>query len=115
MPQRIKASNTSEFAFPRSCNVNAVKANSASGALNKWLSMRVPDGCAVHSFRHSFRDRLRAVQCPSDMIDALGGWATSGVGRRYGDGFQLRQKFTWLQQLEQHTLASLKVPNNQST
>ena len=36
--------------------------------------------CVTHSFRHSLRDRLRAVQCPSDMIDQIGGWSTAGVG-----------------------------------
>ena len=35
----------------------------------------------MQSLRHSIRDRLRAVECPSDMIDQIGGWATEGVGR----------------------------------
>jgi len=39
----------------------------------------VPDNCVIHSFRHSLRDRLRAVECPSDIVDAIGGWKTSGV------------------------------------
>mgnify|MGYP006097400181 CR=1 FL=1 len=26
------------------------------------------------------RDRLRAVECPSDVIDQIGGWLTQGVG-----------------------------------
>ena len=94
--QRLVTSASGEFAFPRYCNDTAVKANSASGSLNKWLSKRVPEGCVVHSFRHSFRDRLREVQCPSDMIDALGGWSTAGVGERYGDGFRLEQKAQWV-------------------
>ena len=34
------------------------------------------------------RDRLRAVQCPSDMIDQIGGWTTAGVGQGYGEGFK---------------------------
>ena len=59
----------------------------------------VPDGCLVHSFRHSFRDRLRAAQCPSDIIDALGGWSTAGVGSSYGDGFELSQKAPWMMKL----------------
>jgi integrase len=78
-----------------------VKANSASGSLNKWLGVRVPDGCVMHSFRHSFRDRLRAAQCPSDIIDALGGWSTAGVGSSYGDGFELSQKAPWMMKLNQ--------------
>jgi len=38
------------------------------------------------------RDRLRAVQCPSDMIDQIGGWTTAGVGQSYGEGYELLQK-----------------------
>ena len=28
-----------------------------------------PVGCTMHSLRHSIRNRLRAVECPSDVID----------------------------------------------
>ena len=77
------------FLFPRYCGPDGNKANSASGALNKWLSPRVPEGCVVHSFRHSLRDRLRAVECPPDIIDRIGGWAVSGIGESYGDGYPL--------------------------
>ena len=41
----------------------------------------------MHSFRHSMRDRLRAVQCPSDITDQIGVWATDGVGQGYGSGY----------------------------
>lgn len=84
------------FLFPKYCNHGGVKANSASGALNKWLKGRVPDGCVVHSFRHSFRDRLRAVECPSEIIDELGGWSTAGVGSSYGQGFGLELKTRYM-------------------
>ena len=97
--KRIVATTTSELAFPRYCDRTKVKANSASGSLNKWLGMRVPGGCVVHSFRHSFRDRLRAVQCPADIIDSLGGWSTAGVGGKYGDGFQLEHKYQWVRMI----------------
>ncbi|MDA0357981.1 MAG: hypothetical protein O3C14_02595, partial [Proteobacteria bacterium] len=36
-------------------------------------------------FRHSLRDRLRAVECPSDIIDQIGGWQTAGVSQSYGE------------------------------
>ena len=85
----LEANNDSIFAFRRYCNERAANANSASGALNKWLNDYVPEGCVVHSFRHSMRDRLRAVQCPSDMIDQIGGWSTAGVGQAYGEGYSL--------------------------
>jgi len=35
------------------------------------------------------RDRSRAVQCPSEMIDLIGGWSTGKIGEGYGDGFNL--------------------------
>ena len=59
-------------------------------ALNKWLKPRVPEGCVIHSFRHSMRDRLRAEECPSEIIDAIGGWLSAGVGNSYGDGYPIR-------------------------
>jgi integrase len=46
----------------------------------------VREGYVIHSFRHSLRDRLKAVQCPSDMIDQIVGWSTAGVGQSYGEG-----------------------------
>ena len=48
--------------------------------------------CSVmHSFRHSMRDRLRAVNCPSEMIDQIGGWSKRSVGESYGEGFEVGQ------------------------
>ena len=92
--KRVKATNTtSPYAFPRYTSSKGTNANSASAAINKWLKPRVPEGCVVHSFRHSLRDRLRAVQCPSDMIDQIGGWATAGVGQAYGEGYGLDRKW----------------------
>ena len=59
----------------------------------------MPDDCVIHSFRHSLRDRLRAVECPSDIVDALGGWKTSGVGHGYGNGYSLDILGKWLRKL----------------
>jgi len=41
----------------------------------------------VHGMRHAFRDRLRTVNAPMDMIDQLGGWSLQSVGQGYGDGY----------------------------
>ena len=54
---------------------------------------------SVQSFRHSLRDRLRAVQCPSDMIDQIGGWSTAGVGQSYGEGYGFVSLKDWLGRL----------------
>ena len=87
------------FAFPRYCSELKCNANSASAALNKWLKHRLPVGCVIHSFRHSLRDRLRAVECPSDIIDAIGGWTTAGIGHKYGKGHDLIVKQRWMKRL----------------
>ncbi|EJW20626.1 hypothetical protein IMCC14465_15130 [alpha proteobacterium IMCC14465] len=88
-----------QFAFSNYTSASKCNANSASAALNKWLKPRVPDGCVVYSFRHALRDRLRAVECPSDISDAIGGWSTSGIGHSYGDGYDLVVKQKWLQKI----------------
>jgi integrase len=93
--QSILNSDT-DFLFPRYCNEDGCKSNSASAALNKWLSPRVPKGCVIHSFRHSFRDRLRAVECPQDITDRLGGWSVGSVGETYGSGYPLEVLAKWM-------------------
>ena len=75
--------------------------NSASAALNKWLHHYVPKGCTMHSFRHSMRDRLRAVECPSEIIDQIGGWANEGVGHSYGAGYELCVSAKWMRLVAQ--------------
>jgi integrase len=98
--KRVKATNTaSPYAFPRYTSAKGTNANSASAAINKWLKPRVPEGCVVHSFRHSLRDRLRADQCPSDMIDQIGGWSTAGVGQSCGEGYGLTATTGFLMQI----------------
>ncbi len=43
----------------------------------------------IHGFRHSFRDRLKAVSAPIDMIDQLGGWSLQSMGQGHGDGHSI--------------------------
>ena len=97
--ERASASSQSAFLFPRYCSPEGCKGNSASGALNKWLKPMTPEGCVIHSFRHSFRDRLRAVQCPKDITDRLGGWSVAGVGESYGEGYPLEVLSEWLHKI----------------
>ena len=92
----VEACPDSVFAFPRYNKTSITNANSASAALNKWLHPYVPVGCTMHSFRHSMRDRLRAVECPADIVDQIGGWATGGVGQGYGVGYGLKVCDRWM-------------------
>ena len=72
--QRIKANASSCFAFPRYTDNSRCNANSASSALNKWLHANFRKDIVIHGFRHAMRDLLRAIGCPSEMIDQIGGW-----------------------------------------
>ena len=95
--QRILSQDPeSKFAFPRYNKSEQTNANAASAALNKWLKPMVPERCTMHSFRHSMRDRLRAVECPSDVVDQIGGWQTEGVGNGYGNGYPLDVLSRWM-------------------
>ena len=94
--QRAYQSSPNEYLFPRYCSDDGCKADYASNSLNKWLRKHVPSGCVVHSFRHSMRDRLRAVECPAEIIDQLVGWTTAGVGRQYGLGYGLVAVQRWI-------------------
>ncbi len=96
----LKYRSDSAYLFPRYNKTDVSNANSASAALNKWLKPMLPEKCVVHSFRHSFRDRLRSVECPSDIIDAIGGWKTFGVGQGYGSGYGLDVKYKWMRMVE---------------
>lgn len=62
----------------------------ASDNFSKWFA-RFLDGRGIkdrrkafHSFRHAFRDRLRAAGVPEERAQALGGWAGQGTDKAYG-------------------------------
>jgi integrase len=88
--------NDSIFAFPRYTTKDICNANSASAALNKWMKEKLSKPYVIHGFRHSFRDRLRAIECPSDIIDQLGGWRLKSVGQGYGKGYELSVLSKWV-------------------
>ena len=69
----LESDDDGPFAFPLYTNEKMTNSNSASAALNKWLRNRLGEGNVIHGFRHSMRDRLRAVECPSDLIEQIGG------------------------------------------
>ena len=97
--QALTASSN-HYLFPKYCNDRGCKSNSASAALNKWLKQVAGPEYVIHSFRHSMRDRLRALHCPSDMIDQIGGWSSGKVGEGYGEGFNLVSLWGFLGQAQ---------------
>jgi integrase len=79
---------STSFLFNSYTDETGCKGNSCSAALNKWLKQHVSDA-VIHSFRRSFRDRLRNAGVLSEMIDQLGGWSKQSVDQGYGDGYHL--------------------------
>ena len=84
-----------EYLFPRYIRDGKCYATHASNALNKWLKKDF-NGLTAHCLRHTFRDRLRAVECQVDLIDQIGGWKAAGVGEGYGVGFEPKALLAWL-------------------
>ncbi len=72
------------------------KSDYASNTLNKWLKKQVPDGCVIHSFRHSMRDRLRLSVVLQKSSTKLGVGKPLELGRAIGDGFSLENLEAWL-------------------
>ena len=64
---------------------------------SKWFgrhirAIGVSDKASVfHSFRHGFKDALRAAGVSEDLNDALTGHSGGGVGRRYGAKEMMRR------------------------
>ena len=76
-----------QYLFPRYIRDGKCYATHASNSLNKWLKKDF-GGLTAHCLRHTFRDRLRAVECPIDLIDQIGGWkSVSSIGNSYGKGY----------------------------
>ena len=85
-----------QWLFPQYIKAGHCYATHASNAVNKWLKQDF-GGLTAHSLRHTFRDRLRAVECPMDMIDQIGGWrCVGGVATNYGHGYSRLQVERWL-------------------
>ena len=95
----LEHNNDSLFAFPEYTSLKGCNANSASAALNKWLKEKLSESYVIHGFRHSFRDRLRAVECPSEIIDQLGGWSLKSVGQGYGKGYKIIVLNEWIKKI----------------
>ena len=81
----------SQFLFPRYNKKSSTNSNSASNGLNKWMKEHIAQQYVIHGFRHAMRDRLREVDCPSDVMDEVGGWSKLSVGQAYGQGSSIER------------------------
>ena len=83
------AKSDGKYLFPRYVTGGKCSADYSSAALNKWLKNDF-DGLTAHCLRHTFRDRLRAVDCPLELIDQIGGWrSVSSIGAGYVQGYSI--------------------------
>ena len=100
--KQIKANANKEqvYAFPRYTDGVTCKATSASNALNKWIK-QLNIQTTTHGFRHAMRDRLRNVDAPVDIQDAVGGWGKKSIGEKYGHGYGLKTVKGWLDKVVQ--------------
>jgi integrase len=74
------------------------KGSSLSATLMKHFSkheLLPTDKHKIYSFRHSFKDRLKAVEAPEELIDEMMGHRTDKP--KYGDGYGLGLKLKYLQ------------------
>lgn len=95
------------FAFPHYVKDGKCKADSASATLAKWIRSKGMDH-TPHELRHSMRDRLRDVQCPEAITDAIGGWALKSIGQTYGKGYGLEVMKEWLGKVAANSPAVLQ-------
>ena len=93
--RQIKQNILEGYCFPRYVVNHECKSNSASATVNKWIKSIGSRSNVIHGLRHSFRDRLREVEAPLDMVEQLGGWSLRSVGQTYGNGYslELTQKY----------------------
>ena len=78
---------------------NEVESNIINQIISDFNSSQ-SDYNVVHGLRHSRRDRLRTVECPSDIIDAIGGWTTTGIGHAYSNGYGVDVMAKWMTKIE---------------
>jgi integrase len=84
------------------------KSSNLSATLNKYLwenNLRPTKNHTVYSLRHSFKDRLIAVEAPDSLIDSLMGHKT--YKPKYGKGPSLELKLKYLQRIALRPPASL--------
>jgi integrase len=92
----LKALTLRTRGFPKYCD----KATALSATVNKFMlenGLRPTLDHSVYSLRHSFKDRLVAVETPDSLIDSLMGHKT--YKPKYGKGPSLELKLKFLEMI----------------
>lgn len=75
-------------------------ADSYSNLIGCWLrdnALLPTERHSIYSLRHTFKDRLRDVEAPKELIDELMGHKTDGPS--YGRGHILEKKHKWMKKI----------------
>jgi hypothetical protein len=86
------------------------KGSSLSATLMKHFKthkLLPTDRHKIYSFRHSFKDRLKAVEAPEELIDEMMGHTTDKP--KYGDGYGLKLKLKYLREIAFEQSAAIAV------
>jgi integrase len=92
----LEAMRAQKNGFPR----YAGKAPSLSATINQHLDaagLLPTEQHTLYSLRHSFKDRMRAIEAPIELVKEIMGHSNGGPD--YGDGYSLEQKAKWLQRI----------------
>lgn len=85
--------------FPELMGRNRVLSQNVGSLLRRRLAKLGYGDLVIHSFRHTFRARMRELGAPSYIADQLGGWSPRTVGERYGAGVSLEILSNWMTRL----------------
>jgi integrase len=100
--RKIPLVGTALYAFQQFPNGFEQEGNpdSFSGNVNKYLrtnNLKPTEQHSIYSLRHTFKDRLRDIEAPEEIIDGLMGHKKSGP--KYGRGHKLETKHKWMDKI----------------
>lgn len=88
----LLATHSEASLAPRYCSEGVIKADNLSAAAKSFIrSLGINK--TSYSARHTVRTMLDRADIPEYLIDSIGGWGRPSIGRGYGEGHSLEQKF----------------------
>lgn len=93
----LRAFKVLPYGFEHYRHADLTNATNAIGKFFSHNGLNPSRRHSLYSFRHSFKDRLRAVDAPDEMLDALMGHKTNKP--KYGSGYTLEAKRRWLDKI----------------